>query len=110
LLLLSRAPRRAAPLALPRQLGKVLAECSIMFELAAHPCIVKLLAAFQLQPAGTFALVMELLPGGELYTRVAARGYLPEPEARTILAQILDALRCVLLFSALFACCQHART
>ncbi len=70
----------------------MLAECSILHELAGHPSILALRAVYRLPRAG-FALVTELLHGCELYRRVEERGSLPEAEACHVMRQLLDALR-----------------
>ena len=59
-------------------------ECDIMRDLAGHPSVV----GFR----GVYAISMECVAGGELWTHCSKHGPLPEAEARHLTAQILDAL------------------
>jgi serine/threonine protein kinase len=73
----------------------VLLECSIMRAVAGHPVCVRFLDCFRLD-AASFGIAMELVHGGELYELVMTHGALREPQARHVMSQLLDALRCVL--------------
>ena len=78
------------------QLTDVVRECSIMLTLAAHPTVVRFHDLLRLPRYGdAFAIVMELVPGGELYSFIVQHGPLPERDARDVTRQLLDALRCV---------------
>lgn len=55
-----------------------------------HPCVVGLIDWFE-SPEFLY-LVMELVEGGDLRTRLLARGAIPEKEFRPILRQLLSAL------------------
>ena len=70
-------------------------ECSIMHELAAHPAVVAFRGVYRLPRPGVFAIVMDYVAGGELWTHCSKHAPLPEPEARHLTAQILDVLECV---------------
>ena len=75
----------------------MLLECSIMRALAGHPTCVRFHDCFRVDScAAMYGIVMELVAGGDLYEHVMLHGALREPQARHVMAQLLDALRCVL--------------
>ena len=74
------------------QLSDVMLECDILQELAGHPSVVGFRGVYAFARPGMFAIVMEYVAGGELWTHCSKHGPLPEPEARHLTAQILDAL------------------
>ncbi len=65
-----------------------------MHDLAGHPAVVGFRGVYAVRP-GVFAIAMDYVGGGELWTHCNKHGPLPEPEARHITAQLLDALGCV---------------
>jgi serine/threonine protein kinase len=77
--------------ALP-QLSDVMLECDIMRDLAGHPSVVGFRGVYAFNRPGVYAVAMEYVAGGELWTHCSKHGPLPEPEARHLTAQILDAL------------------
>ena len=79
------------------QLGDVMLECSIMTALAGHPAVVRFRGVYALERPGSFpmyAIAMDHVAGGELWTHCSKHAPLPEPEARHLTAQILDAIAC----------------
>ena len=65
-----------------------------MHDLAGHPAVVGFRGVYAVRP-GVFAIVMDYVGGGELWTHCNKHGPLPEQEARHITGQILDTLECV---------------
>ncbi|KAK2080415.1 hypothetical protein QBZ16_000268 [Prototheca wickerhamii] len=55
-----------------------------------HPCTVRLISV--LASKASLFMVMELVPGGDLYDRIAHEGALPELEARRLFCQLLSAV------------------
>jgi len=55
-----------------------------------HPCIVRLYWAFQDEES--LHMVLDYMPGGDLYDRIEAEGALPLPRARLYAAEIVLAL------------------
>ena len=74
------------------QLSDVMLECDILRDLAGHPSVVGFRGVYAFARPGMYAIVMEYVSGGELWTHCSKHGPLPEPEARHLTAQILDAL------------------
>lgn len=55
-----------------------------------HPAIVKVRDAYN--EVGSFAIVMQLVEGGDLFDRVVKRGCYPESDARDVMSHLLSAL------------------
>ena len=55
-----------------------------------HPAIVKVCDAYN--EVDSFAIVMQLVEGGDLFDRVIKRGRYPEPDARDAMRHLLSAL------------------
>ncbi|XP_073005467.1 CBL-interacting protein kinase 7-like [Typha latifolia] len=69
---------------------RVLREVSAMRRLS-HPNVLHLMEVMATK--SKIYLIMELAPGGDLLSRVARRGRLPEPAARRYFLQLISALR-----------------
>lgn len=73
------------------QFRQFLQECDIL-KVLDHPNIARFDGVYAVQD-DTFALVMELATGGELFERIQAKGSFTEAEAATIIRQVLEALQ-----------------
>lgn len=73
------------------QFRQFLQECDIL-KVLSHPNIARFDGIYAVQE-DTFALVMELATGGELFERIQTKGSFTEAEAATIIRQVLEALQ-----------------
>lgn len=73
-------------------MGSIEHEAMIMEMVGEHPHIATLYEEFELPASGLYCLVIELIAGGELFDRVAAKGAYAEDDASLILAELVDAL------------------
>ncbi|CAI5465125.1 unnamed protein product [Closterium sp. Yama58-4] len=74
----------------PEEAEDVRREVMFLATLKGHPYIVTLKEA--LEDKSAIHLIMELCPGGDLFERIKSRAQLTEPEAASILRQLLVAL------------------
>jgi len=57
-----------------------------------HPRIIKILGRFDLGNDGSFCSVLELSEDSDLAARLRAHGHLPEKEAQSFIAQVVEGL------------------
>ncbi|CAI5985502.1 unnamed protein product [Closterium sp. NIES-65] len=74
----------------PEEAEDVRREVMFLATLKGHPYIVTLKEALEDKTA--IHLIMELCPGGDLFERIKSRAQLSEPEAASIVRQLLEAL------------------
>jgi len=77
-------------LARREQVEQVRAERDLLQAVGSHPCIVQLFATYQ--DARTLYLLLELCPGGDLFSLIHDNGHLPQKAARLYAAAVVLAL------------------